>query len=116
MPQIHAIGNDDRSGVDEETGLALDAQEEMLDSGQPIQRETPGGAWYMTDRFCGEIIFHRQMLEHPCRTDESESAMAFYVPFYAGMYVRRFLWSNYSASDRDRDCRKLLEWVRKQKY
>eukprot|EP01018_Ginkgo_biloba_P019621 Gb_41538 [translate_table: standard] len=172
MPRVQAMGNEDRSGVlDEETGLAVDTQAEMLDSakekhrslnsdqrcelgrvfvyelpsifnsellenchslspwtsmcpaiansgmGQPIQRGTPGaGAWYMTDEFCGEIIFHRRMREHPCRTDKPERATAFYVPFYAGMSVGRYLWSNYSASDRDRDCRKLLEWVGKQKY
>ncbi|XP_058104692.1 xyloglucan galactosyltransferase XLT2 [Magnolia sinica] len=72
-------------------------------------------AWYSTDQFTAEIIYHNRMLSHRCRTVDPDSATAFYVPFYAGLAVGKYLWSsNYTARDRDRLCGMLLEWLDQQ--
>lgn len=74
-------------------------------------------AWYWTDQFVSEVIFHNRILNHKCRVMEPESATAFYIPFYAGLAVGKYLWSNSStAQDRDRHCEMMLRWVQDQQY
>ncbi|KAF3433092.1 hypothetical protein FNV43_RR24194 [Rhamnella rubrinervis] len=74
-------------------------------------------AWYWTDQFASEVIFHNRILNHKCRVMEPESATAFYIPFYAGLAVGKYLWSNSStAKDRDRHCEMMLRWVQDQPY
>ncbi|GMJ10869.1 glycosyltransferase 18, Xyloglucan L-side chain galactosylTransferase position 2 [Hibiscus trionum] len=73
-------------------------------------------AWYWTDQFAMEIIYHNRILNHKCRTMEPDSATAFYIPFYAGLAVGKYLWSNYSSTDRDRYCEMILKWVQDQPY
>ncbi|XP_057848479.2 xyloglucan galactosyltransferase XLT2 [Cryptomeria japonica] len=74
------------------------------------------GTWYKTDQFTGEIIFHKKLMEHPCVTDKPHLARAFYVPFYAGLAVGRYLWREYPAEVRDRDGKMVLEWLQEQEY
>ncbi|XP_057952180.1 xyloglucan galactosyltransferase XLT2 [Malania oleifera] len=81
-----------------------------------IVPESLAPAWFWTDQFASEIIYHNRIVKHKCRTMEPESATAFYIPFYAGLAVGKYLWSNYSPADRDRQCQMLLEWVRDQPY
>ncbi|CAI0404300.1 unnamed protein product [Linum tenue] len=71
-------------------------------------------AWFWTDQFVSEIVFHNRMVKHKCRTTEPGNATAFYIPFYAGLAVGRFLWQNFSAKDRDRHCEAMLSWVQSQ--
>ncbi|KAJ3680066.1 hypothetical protein LUZ60_016344 [Juncus effusus] len=72
-------------------------------------------SWFSTNQFSLELIFHQRMLNHQCRTLNPSQASAFYVPFYAGLAVGRNLWSpNSTASDRDKDCSLLLQWLKKQ--
>lgn len=73
-------------------------------------------SWYWTDQFVSEIIFHNRILNHKCRTMEAESATAFYIPFYAGLAVGKYLWHNYTHEDRDKHCQMMLRWVRDQPY
>ncbi|KAF6160315.1 hypothetical protein GIB67_019084 [Kingdonia uniflora] len=74
-------------------------------------------AWYWTDQFAAEIIFHNRMMGHKCRTLEPEGATGFYVPFYAGLAVGKYLWSaNYSARDRDFHSVMLLKWLQEQLF
>ncbi|KAJ7975595.1 Xyloglucan galactosyltransferase [Quillaja saponaria] len=73
-------------------------------------------AWYWTDQFVSEVIFHNRILNHKCRVLEPESATAFYIPFYAGLAVGKYLWSNGSAKERDHHCEMLLKWVQDQTY
>ncbi|GAB2222078.1 hypothetical protein Drorol1_Dr00013277 [Drosera rotundifolia] len=70
--------------------------------------------WYWTDQFSSELIFHRRILRHRCRTLDAASATAFYIPFYAGLAVGRYLWADHqgSVADRDRDCDQMLRWIR----
>ncbi|KAG8367105.1 hypothetical protein BUALT_Bualt16G0038000 [Buddleja alternifolia] len=71
-------------------------------------------AWYWTDMFSGEVIFHSRMLKHKCRTMEAGSATAVYIPFYAGLAVAKYLFTNYTTKDRDWHSERLLEWVQDQ--
>lgn len=74
-------------------------------------------AWYRTDQFALEVIFHDRMVNYKCRTNEPGSATAFYIPFYAGLAVGKYLWStNYTAKDRDYHCEKILRLVQEQPY
>ncbi|KAL2920557.1 Xyloglucan galactosyltransferase XLT2 [Bienertia sinuspersici] len=68
-------------------------------------------SWYFTDQFASEILFHNRMLSHKCRTLEPQSAAAYYIPFYAGLAVGKYLWSDYSPKDRDHHCHLMLQWV-----
>ncbi|XP_047321481.1 xyloglucan galactosyltransferase XLT2 [Impatiens glandulifera] len=81
-----------------------------------IMPESLAGAWYWTDQFALEVIYHNRIMNYPCRVLEPESATAFYIPLYAGLAVGRYLWNNYSADDRDRDCVMMLRWIQNQTY
>ncbi|KAL3526839.1 hypothetical protein ACH5RR_011495 [Cinchona calisaya] len=73
--------------------------------------------WYWTNLFAGEIIFHTRSLNYKCRTTEPESATAFYVPFYAGLAVSKYLLNlSSSARDRDAPCQRFLGWIKHQPY
>ncbi|KAM7491706.1 hypothetical protein LguiA_034627 [Lonicera macranthoides] len=80
--------------------------------------DTVRHAWFWTDQFALEIIHHYRMINYKCRTLEPESATAFYIPFYAGLAVGKYLWGsyNYTARDRDRHCEMMLSWVRDRPY
>ncbi|GMH09072.1 hypothetical protein Nepgr_010912 [Nepenthes gracilis] len=71
-------------------------------------------AWYWTNQFASEIIFHHRILHHKCRTEEPDSAAAFYIPFYAGFAVEKYLWSETSAKERDKHCEMVLDWIQQQ--
>ncbi|KAJ4952484.1 hypothetical protein NE237_029316 [Protea cynaroides] len=74
-------------------------------------------AWYWTDQFASEIIFHNRILRHRCRTLNPKAATAFYIPFYAGLAVGKYLWSSkYTDQDRDFHCQMLLKWVLEQPF
>ncbi|KAK2653659.1 hypothetical protein Ddye_013515 [Dipteronia dyeriana] len=73
-------------------------------------------AWYWTDQFSSEVIFHNRILNHKCRTLEAESATAFYIPFYTGLAVGKYLWSNSTAKERDWHCEKMIKWLRDQDH
>lgn len=81
-----------------------------------IVPENLAPAWHWTDQFVSEIIFHNRMLNHNCRVTEPESATVFYIPFYAGLAVGKYLWSNSSAAERDQHCKMMLKWVQDQPY
>ena len=49
-------------------------------------------AWHCTDQFPLEILHHNRMMNYRCRSLEPESATAFYIPFYAGLAVGKYLW------------------------
>jgi Exostosin family len=72
-------------------------------------------AWFATDQFAAELIFHRRMLYHQCRTSDPTKATAFYFPFYVGLAVDRHLWNTSATPEqRDQDCSRMLQWLRDQ--
>ncbi|XP_022854770.1 xyloglucan galactosyltransferase XLT2-like [Olea europaea var. sylvestris] len=84
-----------------------------LSAGMP---ENLAPAWYWTDMFAGEIIYHSRMMKHKCRTTEPELATAFYIPFYAGLAVAKYLFTNYTVKERDWHSVMLLKWLQDQPY
>lgn len=73
-------------------------------------------AWHWTDQFVTEILFHDRIINHKCRVMDPESATAFYIPFYAGLAVGKYLWLNSTAEERDRHCDMMLRWIKDQPY
>ncbi|CAM0903259.1 unnamed protein product [Alopecurus aequalis] len=72
-------------------------------------------SWYKTDQFPLEVIIHRRLLSHRCRTTDPSLATALYVPFYAGLDVGSHLWGlNATVADRDRAGTRLLRWLTNQ--
>lgn len=69
------------------------------------------GSWYTTDQFTAEIVFHNRILQHQCLTDKTDKAAGFYIPFYAGLDVGRYLWAGSSAERRDRVSNQFLDWL-----
>ncbi|KAA8531630.1 hypothetical protein F0562_006653 [Nyssa sinensis] len=81
-----------------------------------IVPENLANTWYKTNQFSSEVLYHNRMLNYRCRTLDPELATAFYIPFYAGLAVGKFLWFKFSGKDRDRDCELLLRWVQDQPF
>lgn len=73
-------------------------------------------AWHRTNQFSSEIIFHNRIMKHKCRTTDPESATVFYIPFYAGLAVGKYLFSDSTTESRDFHAMKLIQWVQKQPY
>jgi hypothetical protein len=80
-----------------------------------VTRNVSLSSWYNTDQFQLEVIIHRRLLSHRCRTTDPSLATAFYVPFYVGLDVGSHLWGdNSTAADRDRAGQRLLRWLKNQ--
>ncbi|WOH10146.1 hypothetical protein DCAR_0729608 [Daucus carota subsp. sativus] len=73
-------------------------------------------AWYRTNQFSLEIMYHHRIMNHKCRTLEPELATAFYIPFYAGLAVGKYLFDNHKVQERDFLCEILLMWLQDQPY
>ncbi|EPS74116.1 hypothetical protein M569_00637, partial [Genlisea aurea] len=71
-------------------------------------------AWFWTDMYSAEIIYHGRMMEYRCRTADRDRAAAFYIPFYVGLAVGKYLWFNYTSKDRDHHAAEMLNWVKEQ--
>ena len=76
-----------------------------------IVPENLAPAWYWTDMYAAEVIYHVRMLDFKCRTSNPDEATAFYIPFYVGLAVGKYLWFNYTAKDRDRHGEMVLNWL-----
>ncbi|KAG6411294.1 hypothetical protein SASPL_129374 [Salvia splendens] len=69
-------------------------------------------AWFWTDQFSLELIYHRRMLNYRCRTSDPQSATAFYIPFYLGLAIEKSIFNKTSTeADRDHHCKMLLNWA-----
>lgn len=66
--------------------------------------------WYATDQFLLEVIFHNKMKRYKCLTNDSASAVAIYVPFYAGLDVSRYVLDGSNAK-RDENPLRLAKWI-----
>ncbi|KAG0603901.1 hypothetical protein M758_10G129300 [Ceratodon purpureus] len=102
------------------SGLGPSLDESPLRHTQKQGTNHTGGPWYGTDQFNGEVIFHERMLTHPCRTHNPELAKAFYIPYYGGLDVARFLFNvtdkKFTAADRDKLGGELVEWLARSPY
>ncbi|KAG6382260.1 hypothetical protein SASPL_158105 [Salvia splendens] len=82
-----------------------------LDAAVPLSLSA---AWYWTDMYAAEVIYHDRINSYRCTTSNPAQAAAFYIPFYAGLAVRNYLFSNSTAKDRDRHAAAMLNWVKNQ--
>ncbi|KAI3457678.1 hypothetical protein Pfo_014341 [Paulownia fortunei] len=71
-------------------------------------------AWYWTDMYAAEVIYHDRMMNYKCRTLNQNQGTAFYIPFYVGLAVGKYLWFNYTSKDRDFHSVEMLNWVKNQ--
>ncbi|XP_057788142.1 xyloglucan galactosyltransferase XLT2-like [Salvia miltiorrhiza] len=71
-------------------------------------------AWYWTDMYAAEVIYHDRVNNYRCTTSNPAEATAFYIPFYAGLAVGKYLWFNYTSKDRDFHAAAMLDWVKNQ--
>lgn len=82
---------------------------------ESIVPENLRSAWYWTDMYSAEVIYHERILNYKCRTLDPKKATAFYIPFYAGLAIGKILWFT-TAKERDRPSEQMLEWVKHQPY
>ncbi|KAL4306121.1 hypothetical protein AHAS_Ahas16G0146600 [Arachis hypogaea] len=68
--------------------------------------------WYATNQFAVDVIFSNRMKQYECLTKDSSIAAAFFVPFYAGFDIARYLWG-YNISMRDAASLDLVDWLMK---
>ncbi|KAM7527347.1 hypothetical protein LguiB_030757 [Lonicera macranthoides] len=66
--------------------------------------------WYDTNQFAVDVIFADRMKQYECLTNDSSLAAAFFVPFYAGFDIARYLWG-YNTSMRDAASLDLVDWL-----
>ncbi|KAL6581330.1 hypothetical protein OROMI_007253 [Orobanche minor] len=71
-------------------------------------------AWHWTDIYAAEVFYHVRMMKYKCTTSNRNEATAFYIPFYAGLAVGRYLWFNHTSKDRDYHAVEMLNWIEKQ--
>ncbi|XP_022761018.1 probable xyloglucan galactosyltransferase GT14 isoform X2 [Durio zibethinus] len=69
-------------------------------------------SWFETNQFLLEVIFHQRMKQYKCLTNDSSLASAFFVPYYAGLDVGRYLWG-YNTSVRDSSAYDVVNWLGK---
>ncbi|CAK8537616.1 unnamed protein product [Lathyrus sativus] len=67
--------------------------------------------WFVTYQFSLELVFHNIMKHYRCLTNDSSLASAFYVPYYSGLDIGRYLWGGYNVSVRDESPKKLIQWL-----
>lgn len=69
-------------------------------------------AWYTTNQFSLEYIFHNRIKQYECLTNDSSKAAAVFVPYYAGLDIARYLWEFHNISERDADALAVADWLR----
>ncbi|CAN1167161.1 Probable xyloglucan galactosyltransferase GT11 [Linum perenne] len=75
------------------------------------EKSVLNSGWYETNQFVLEVIFHNRMKQYKCLTRDSAKASAVFVPYYAGLEVARYLWSN-NRLMRDHYSLELIKWIR----
>ncbi|KAJ7550072.1 hypothetical protein O6H91_07G081800 [Diphasiastrum complanatum] len=83
----------------------------------PLLKDSEGSfsesGWFGTNQFSVELIFHNRMKQYRCLTNDSSKAIAFFVPFYAGLDVSRYLWGG-NTTIRDSASLAITAWLRNQ--
>lgn len=70
----------------------------------------PRHAWFRTDQFNLEVMFHERMKTYPCLTRNPKEAVVFYIPFYPALDLTRNLHSH-SIEVRDALSHSLINWL-----
>ncbi|KAK8489651.1 hypothetical protein V6N11_007360 [Hibiscus sabdariffa] len=67
-------------------------------------------SWFSTNQFMLEVSFHNRMQKYECLTDDFTIASAIFMPYYAGLDLRRHLWG-FNTSMRDSSGVDLIAWL-----
>lgn len=70
----------------------------------------PASAWYATELFSLEQVFHSRMQAYPCRTTDPAQAALLYVPYYASLDLDRYMFDDLVPA-RDWLANRLLGWL-----
>lgn len=70
----------------------------------------PPHAWFRTEQFSLELLFHERLKEYPCLTQDPKLATALYIPYYAALDAAFTLFSP-QLHIRDRLVQRLLGWL-----
>lgn len=70
----------------------------------------PPHAWFRTEQFSLEFLFHERLKVYPCLTQDPELATALYIPYYAALDAAFTLFSP-RLHTRDRLIQRLLGWL-----
>ena len=70
----------------------------------------PQEAWFKTDQFNLEVIFHERMKLYPCLTTDPAKASMSYIPFYPALDLTKNLYSPWM-NVRDRLSQRLVGWL-----
>ena len=69
-------------------------------AGRDRARE-PSSSVVLDGPVVSKIIFHNRLLKHKYQVMEPELATTFYIPFYVGLAMGKYLWLNLSKEERD---------------
>ncbi|CAM6020391.1 unnamed protein product [Sphagnum balticum] len=88
----------------------LGAQIELPENDSLAEILLPKDAWFHTDQFNLEVMFHERLKRYPCLTVDPKKAAMFYIPFYPALDLTRNLLSP-SMNLRDRLSERLVGWL-----
>ncbi|KAG6557770.1 hypothetical protein Mapa_000537 [Marchantia paleacea] len=72
----------------------------------------PDGGWHLTHQYSLELIFHARLKNYPCLTTDENKASLFYIPYYGGLDVIRWHFTDNVTNDhRDALTWELVHWL-----
>lgn len=75
----------------------------------------PEDAWFVTDQFSLDLIFHERLKKYACLTKDPKTATLSYIPFYSFLDFSRTMFTSEPAIN-ERSSRELLAWLQKQEH
>ncbi|KAH8952593.1 hypothetical protein BDL97_09G092600 [Sphagnum fallax] len=76
-------------------------------------------AWYKTNQFTLELIYHERFKHYDCLTDDPDKAIFTYIPFYSALDLTPKLFGDgvsSNAAARDRACQRLIGWLQASRH
>ncbi|CAK9219581.1 unnamed protein product [Sphagnum troendelagicum] len=70
----------------------------------------PTSAWYKTNQFSLELLFHERLKRYPCLTENPDRATMSYIPFYSALDLTPKLFEA-SVAVRDQLSERLVGWL-----
>ncbi|XP_024526349.1 xyloglucan-specific galacturonosyltransferase 1-like [Selaginella moellendorffii] len=89
--------------------------------GVPVQSSSssvlaPAGKWFQTNQYALDVLFHQRLLHYPCLTDSPEEASLFYVPYYAGLDVLRYHYTNETLEQKNELGLEVMDLLKRQQW
>jgi hypothetical protein len=93
----------------------LGAQFDVPESDPLANVLLPRTAWFKTNQFSLELLFHERLKAYPCLTDDPEQAAMSYIPFYSALDLTPKLFEN-SVAVRDQLSERLVGWLQSNRH